>query len=114
MIGYRADATNKWVAADEKLHVCDVSTCLPDPPSQYGKPEDVWECLWHKKRCADLQVVGASCQGGQFQLKMPKNNLDLLGLPLGRNWLRSAMIKHHWRRTARCSGMYPFLLSLPS
>ena len=69
IIGYRADATNKRIWADEKLEVCEVSTtCLPDPP--YGKPEDVWECLSHNKRYADLQVVGASCQSGQ------KNNLD--------------------------------------
>ena len=46
IIGYRADATNKWIWADEKLHVCEVSTtCLPDLPSQYGRPEDVWECV---------------------------------------------------------------------
>ena len=26
----------------------------PDPPGQCKKPEDVWECLWHQKRYADL------------------------------------------------------------
>ena len=44
IIEYRADAAHKRIWADEKLHVCEITTtCLPDPPGQYGKPEDVWE-----------------------------------------------------------------------
>ena len=55
IIGYRADATDQRIWADEKLHVCEIATtCLPDPPGQCKKPEDVWECLWHHKRYADL------------------------------------------------------------
>ena len=34
IIGYRADAANKRIWADEILHVCEVSMmCLPDLPS---------------------------------------------------------------------------------
>ena len=76
IIGYRADATNKRIWADEKLYVCEITTtCLLEPPGQHEKTEDMWECLWQNKRFADFQVFGVSCQSGKFQPKMLKKSI---------------------------------------
>ena len=74
IIRYRADATNERKWANEKLHVCEVSMPI-------WETEDVWECLWLNKRYAEMHVVGASCQSGQFQLKMFKKAIWICWSP---------------------------------
>ena len=74
--GYRQHATNKRIWAAGNMHICEIATTsLPGLAGQYGKPTDVW-----KRLCK----TSATTEDAQIKL-------DLLGPPLGRHWLRSAM-----------------------